>query len=117
MTINTDFTLVDGGADIGWAEGVDAVVESVFIGAHIFRGTWRYDLRAGLPYFSDVFEKSPNLALIRADFADMLLKTPEVTTIYSLSMQIDSDRTLRVKYSVGTTFEKTVNSTMQRDLI
>ncbi len=100
MTVSLDILLKDDESDFRWAEGFEETDRDIRIGAQILRGTWRYDLEAGIPYVEDVFEGTPDLGIIRADYYNMLAASANVRAVQSLGLAPVSDRTLEIDFAV-----------------
>lgn len=67
---------------------------------------WFLDLRAGTPYFQQIFIKPVNLANVESILKSKILATPGVIRLLEFSMDYagSSDRTLRVFFSAETSF-------------
>jgi hypothetical protein len=68
-----------------------------------FYKEWFLDQRQGLPYYRDVFTKTPNLDLIRSLYLRVLRDTPGVLDVVTFSLIYD-----RAARSVTFTFEAVV---------
>jgi hypothetical protein len=55
----------------------------------IFKGSWRYDRNAGIPYFDDILVHSPRLEVVRRYFYDTIMGTPGVSSVLKLDLRID----------------------------
>lgn len=53
-------------------------------------GEWFLDQRQGVPYYRDVFKKSPDLQLIRALFVRVVRETPGVLDVPNFSLTHDT---------------------------
>jgi hypothetical protein len=67
-----------------------------------FLGEWFLDERVGVPYYEKVFDrKHPDIQIIKSVFTREILKTPGVSEITDISLQIDTGtRELLVGVSV-----------------
>lgn len=64
----------------------------------LFRGEWFLDLKAGVPYYRDVFVKSPDLTLIRALFRNTVASDPDVVDVPRVDLDLDrSNRHLTIE--------------------
>lgn len=62
-------------------------------------GEYFLDIRQGIPYFSVVFVKNPNVLLIKQLFRSVIIGTPGVTSVLSLDASYDSTaRTLSFSF-------------------
>jgi hypothetical protein len=65
----------------------------------LFLGEWFLDQSLGVPWFTEVFVKNPNLDLIRALFRAELLKGPGIIGVSSIeSSFVPATRTLSLAY-------------------
>ena len=65
----------------------------------LFLGEWFLDQSKGVPWFTEVFVKNPNLDLIRALFRAELLKVPGIVGVASVeSAFTPATRTLSLAY-------------------
>lgn len=66
-----------------------------------FLGTWFLDTRQGVPYFNVVFVKNPSLVLINQLIQRVIVQTPGVLEVTSISTQfVTTNRTLSGDASV-----------------
>lgn len=68
--------------------GRDAVAQSLLTRLRSIRGEWDQDRSAGVPYYEDVFGK-PDEQVLRALFSPIILETPGVKQIVSLTFSED----------------------------
>lgn len=75
-----------------------AVLQDVFIRLRFFYGEWFLDPTQGLPYFKYVFVVNPDLRLVESIFRRVILGTPGVAALDSLSLMFD--RASRIIYPI-----------------
>lgn len=84
--------------------GRDAVVQTVRQRVFTNRGEWFLDLRVGLPYFTDILVKNPDMARVKSLFRQAILDTPGVESIETLELSLD-----RAARALTVTFEATLS--------
>lgn len=52
-------------------------------------GEWKFGSLLGLPYFSEVFVKNPNMAVIEQLFREQILSVEEVVGVEDIRIQIN----------------------------
>lgn len=105
FNIPGDMALNDDASDCKFVEGLEAVRQQGIVGAQVFKGLWTYDANKGLDYLERVFEKNPDLRLVRLMFFDFFLSIPGVTAVNSLDLRVDTAaRTLYVSFEIETDF-------------
>lgn len=78
--------------------GADAIAQHMRIRLRTFLGEWFLDERQGIPFFRDVFTKSPNLSLVESELRQTIERTPGVSTLRKFALDVDAQaRTLEVK--------------------
>lgn len=85
-----DLELTEDGRDIVLFHGVNKVMQSIRVGAQIFKGSWRYDRSKGVPYFEDILVAGPQLERVRRRFYELLTGTPGVATVTRVDLRFDS---------------------------
>lgn len=70
--------------------GDDAIVQHLTIRFGFFRGEWFLDQRVGIPYFTDILIKNPNLADVRNLFTQTILTTPGIAALEELKLDLNS---------------------------
>lgn len=101
-TATGDVEIVEGEASL--ARGIDAIRQHLQIRLQTFRGEWFLDQREGIPFVQDVFKKNPDQAVLNAVFTNVILETPGVLSLNSLSFDLANDRTLTISFSATTAF-------------
>lgn len=103
-----DFKLgTDGDLDVSsgaleLVRGTDAILQSIKCRLQFFKGECFWDRSAGIPYFEDVFVKSPDANVLQSVFRAALLETPGVLEIVDLSLSFDrATRRLSVAFNVS----------------
>ena len=89
--VTHDIDLSSGGFEL--VDGVDAIRQHVAIRLQFFQGEYFLDESRGVPYFTDILVKNPDLVLIRSIFRQVILETPGVISI--TDYQLDLDAALR----------------------
>lgn len=104
-----DLELTEDGRDIVFVAGAAKVLQNIRIRAQVFKGSWRYDLNAGMPYFQEILVAGANMALVRQRFYEMLIDTDGVTGVQNLTVHV-SGETLLVNFTVTALNEKVSGS-------
>lgn len=79
-----------------------------------FQGEYWIDTTLGIPYFTEVLKKNPDINVIRSLFAAEILKVAGVKTLESCTATFDrADRRLTVTFSVTGTDDLTYYSTTE----
>jgi len=77
--------------------GVEAIRLRIVARLKFFKGEWFLDTRQGMPYFTSIFVKNPELALVESIFRRAILSTPGVKTIVRMAIKLDTgSRTLTI---------------------
>lgn len=98
--------MIDAGGNIAMATDPYSVAQDAASAIKLFQGELWYDTTQGVPYFTQIFGKPPNVNLIKAKFAAAALTVPGVSSaiVYITSI---SDRNVggqvQVTDSNGTT--------------
>jgi hypothetical protein len=105
-----DLRLVNG--QLILAEDLEAIAQHVKVRLNWFLGEWFLDTREGIPYFRDVFVKSPSLLFLRSLFRAVILGTPGIDVINEFSLEVDSAiRTLNIDFEAITDTGQILSST------
>lgn len=80
------------GNDLYFVTGADAVAQHLKIRLRLIRGEWFLDTRAGVPYYSQIWVKNPNLSAIEAVFRQAIITTPGVEKLerYDQSFEVST---------------------------
>lgn len=71
------------------------------------------DTTIGLPWFTQILEKNPNMPLIADLIKAKIMEVSEVSAITSFGLQIDKEnRKMQVNFSIALTTGETVNLTV-----
>jgi hypothetical protein len=89
LALGTDGDLELEGGDLQLASGIEAVRQDATARLRFIRGEWFLDATVGLPYFTDVFVKAPDLARLRVLFGAELRATPGVGEVTDLALDFD----------------------------
>lgn len=111
--IQGDIELTADGRDFMFVSGAERVIQSIKARAQIFKGSWRYDLTKGMPYFQDILVGSPDEILVRRRFYDLIAETPGVASVTSVKIRLDrTSQTIYVDFvaiAEGTTVSGTLD--------
>jgi hypothetical protein len=85
----------------------------------MFAGEWPFDTREGVPYFTEVMVKNPNISHVEAVFKKAIIETDDVNKIIRFSMTFDAlHRALAISFTVDTTYgELTLDDINLRGLL
>ena len=101
---NNDLIIESG--NIKLVEDGSETVQHVRTRLLFYFNEWFLDIKAGTPYFEQVFTKPVNLANIESILKSRVLNTPGVKSLteFSLSYEGNSIRRLSVSFSAETTY-------------
>ncbi len=86
--------------DLVFVTGADAVAQHLKIRLRFVQGEWFLDQRVGLPYFTQIWVKNPNLAAIQSVFRRAIITTPGVDVLERIDQEFDSaTRQLEIDFS------------------
>lgn len=92
-TEDRDFALFEG--NLVLVRDARAIAQKVENRFRFFLGEWFLDLREGIPYFTEVLIKGPDVRVIRQLFLKVVTSTPGMADVTSFNMSYDpSTRTL-----------------------
>lgn len=83
-----DIGLNDQG-NIYLVDGIDAIVQHLFIRFRFFLGEWAFDTSLGMPWFQDVLIKAPSFAVIQEVCKNEILSTPGITSLQNFDLNLD----------------------------
>ena|SRR5690606_17884111 len=83
--------------DLSLIEGQDQISQNLAIRLRFVLGEWYLDIESGIPYYQDIFIKSPNRNRIETIIKDEIVNTQGINRL--LSFQSDYQPITR-KYSV-----------------
>lgn len=100
-TEDRDFALFEGNLVlVRDARAISQRVENRF---RFFLGEWFLDLREGVPYFTQILIKGPDINIVRQIFSRVVTTTPGMGDLLSFDMEYDpTTRTLTYQW-VGVT--------------
>jgi hypothetical protein len=80
--------------------GEAAIEQNLRIRLRFFLGEHFLDLRQGMPFFSEILIKNPNMLLVRSIFRQAILDTAGISAVTSLTASINSStRTLSLNFA------------------
>ena len=86
--------------DLQIVRGDDAIVQQLTIRLQFFLGEWFLDESVGIPYWTEVFTKDPNLTAIRSYYRQAITTTPGIKSLTTLDLDFDgAARRLDVSFS------------------
>jgi hypothetical protein len=100
-----DLELTDDGRDFVLVGAAEKVRQNIKVRAATYKGSWRYDLNVGMPYFDEILVAGASVELVRRRFYEMLIQTPGVISVRKLTLRVDkttTDATLYVDFAVVT---------------
>jgi len=97
--------------DLYFVTGADAVAQHLLIRLRFFKAEWFLDQRVGIPFYTQVFVKNPNLAAIQTTFRRAIVSTSGVDTLERIDVDLDTPtRELTIQFSA-----KLAGETVARD--
>ena len=85
-----------------WWQGAEEIAARVNTKIQVFRGFWRYDQNAGVPWF-DVLEKPADPSLLRAEIHKVIRSTPGIVRVLRVVVSLNAaERSARVDWSART---------------
>jgi len=101
----TTHDLVFKNNDLALVRDADKLVQKLKQRLLFFQGDWFLDTSAGLPYFSDIFVKQPNINDVDSIFKVEIVETEDVQELLSFTSSFENDvRKYSLKFSVGSPF-------------
>lgn len=110
-TLDHDWALVD--MTLSLCSDARAVSQHVEARLRLFLGEWFLDQREGVPYFSDVFVKNPDIPLVKSLLTGVVEDTPGVTQLTDVEFTYDKEnRTLymAIRFDTDTGVSVTLDS-------
>jgi hypothetical protein len=80
---------VDAAGNFELVDGLEAIAQRIWVRLNFFLGEWPHDLRQGMPYREQFFEKGASLDTMRAILRGVIQDTPGVREVVSLDMELD----------------------------
>lgn len=100
-TTSGELVLVAG--SFAMVTGKDAIAQEIAARLKTFRGEWFLDGSIGVPYMEQVLaRKRPNLAAVEQLLRAEILAVGGVTSVQSLSLSLDSTRSLTGRFTAAT---------------
>lgn len=85
--VHHDLRLTNG--HLTFLEGHEAIAQKVKIRLWFFRGEWYLDQREGIPYWTRLFVKDPDLPALEAMFRRVIQGTPGIAIVDRLTLELD----------------------------
>jgi hypothetical protein len=106
------------GGTVALVDGPTAIRQKLAARFKFFLAEWFLDQRQGVPYYRDVFTKTPNLDVIRSLFRKLILGTPGVLSLPDYLIVFDeSARQLAFDFTSNVTGGQVVVAPTDRDFI
>lgn len=84
--------------------GIKAIRQQLLIRFNFFLAEWFLDIDFGIPYYQDIFVKSPNWIAVNSIFKNTILTTPNVISLKTYNLSFDASiRKLSLKFQALTT--------------
>jgi hypothetical protein len=83
-----DLRLTNG--HLTFLEGHEAIAQKVKIRLWFFRGEWFLDQREGIPYWTKVLVKNPDVPALEAMFRRIIQSSPGIAAVEKISLDYDS---------------------------
>lgn len=81
---------LDAAGNFETVDGVEAIAQDIWVRLNFFLGEWPHDLRQGMPYREQLFEKGTSQDTIRAVMLSVIQGTPGVREVVRLSVTLDA---------------------------
>jgi hypothetical protein len=89
FAVEGDLALTSDGRDVDLVSGPAKIAQSIRTRAQIFKGSWRYDRKLGVPYFQDILVTGASKELVRRRFQELLSGTDGVLSVTSLAIRFE----------------------------
>lgn len=104
-------TYVNAAGAFELVDGIEELAQRIFVRFNFFLGEWAHDLRQGMPWREQFFEKGASEATQRAILMSVLQDTPGVREVVTLTFTVDrARRRLDVDFVVRATTGETLSS-------
>lgn len=98
-----DLDLASGGLALTNDANGETVEQRLRVRLRLFAGEWFLDNRLGVPYYSLILVKQPDLGAVESALRSVLLETPGVASLLTYNQRFDAEaRALSVEFSVRT---------------
>ena len=84
------------------SEALKAIGQHVLIRLRTFQGEWFLDTIEGVPYFQQILGVKNGEGVALGLIRQRILDTPGVTSVATIAVELDSDRTLQVSFTAMT---------------
>mgnify|MGYP001560581996 CR=1 FL=1 len=99
------------GGDLVMVTGIDAIAQHLSMRLRMNRGEWFLDTALGVPLFDEVLVKNPNMGVIESIYRDIILETPGVLELKTISLEFDpATRSLEINFDVRTDLGRIVGA-------
>jgi len=95
-----------------FVSGLQAVVQGARIRMGMFAEEWFLNLDIGIPYYEEIMFENYDEPTARAEFIAAILDVPGIVEVISLTLALDSTRTLTVTWQARTLFGDTPQDTL-----
>lgn len=85
--IKGDLELSADGRELVIISGPERVAQALTVAAQVFKGSWRYDLNLGVPYFQEILVAGPELELVKQRFREMALRVAGVAAVSYVTLE------------------------------
>jgi|SRR5690606_25482948 len=86
--------------DLKLIDNVDQIAQNLYIRLKFFLGEWFLDINQGIPFYEDIFIKSPNQIAVENIIQDEIIQTQGITEITRFESSFDSiNRQYRINFT------------------
>lgn len=98
--------LIGPDGDLMITSGIDSIKSDLEARLSFWRGEWFLDASVGVPYYQQILgAKAPHLPAIEATFREVVIQTPGVESLESMSLSFNAaSRQLSVTFRASTIF-------------
>lgn len=91
--------------DLQLVNDIDQVEQNLKVRLMFFRNEWFLDTTAGMPYYTDILVKNPNIPNIESIIKAIITDTPDVEEILEFNSEFNNSlRTYTVDFKVRTVY-------------
>lgn len=95
---NSEQDLVLVGGRLVLCNDARAIAQKTENDFRFFLGEWFLDVAKGMPYFTKIFQKNPDLNVVRSLFKKMILKNPSIAALIDFTLTYDK-KSRKISYS------------------
>jgi hypothetical protein len=99
LDANDELVLHDG--DLALTTEDEGTQQAVRFSLRFFQGEWFLDESEGIPYFTRILIKNPNLVEVREWFREAIATSPGIQSVDFVELRVMQDRRLHVKWSAN----------------